>query len=133
MCNIYYHFNHILLFFLCKCRIEWKTDYMGINFFCIVTMHISISMLLVIRMHINWNVMNIYRDPLIPKLFKHLSSIAVLNLNDIQVPSTFCFRQLIRGNNIFTIRKCLIIPRYNFLAPCQKRSSFFIWLHPNAH
>ena len=69
--------------------------------------------------------MNIYRDPLIPKLFKHLSSIAVPNLNDIQMPSTFCLRQLIRCYNILTIRKCLIIPLYDFLSPCQKTIQFF--------
>ena len=72
-------------------------------------MYFAVTVLLVVRMIVHRNIVDIHCDAVLPKLLKHGLSVVVLHLYDIEMPSAVRLRQLIRRHNIRAVRKRLIV------------------------
>ena len=72
-------------------------------------MYFSVTVLLVVRMIVHRNIVDIHCDAVLPKLLKHGLSVVILHLYDIEMPSAVRLRQLIRRHNIRAVRKRLIV------------------------
>ena len=77
---------------------------MRVDFLRHRTMYFFVTVLLVVRMIVHRNIVDIHCDTVLPKLLKHGLSVVILHLYDIEMPSAVRLRQLIRSPEVRMMR-----------------------------
>ena len=102
-------FNNILLLLPAKPRINGQADHFLIKFLRLRAARAAISVLLIIRMPVYRNIMNIYPDSGIPQTAEYFCTSAVTDPDNIQMPAALhSFRDIWDSNARMILKRFLV-------------------------